>query len=90
MKPSPSDDMFPWISAENPLRYHKLRPTAGVPIPERNWYPVVVEVVDLVPGSIPERVHNMPIWRIGGWIVPGGCYTCKAVCKPFINVPRVE
>ena len=41
-----------------------LRPTAGVPIPEGNWwYPVVVEVV--VP-SIPERVQyaNMEDWRM--------------------------
>ena len=28
MKPSPSDDIFPWISAENLLRYHELRPSA--------------------------------------------------------------
>ena len=54
---------FPWISAENSLRYHKLRPAAGVPITEENWYPVVVEVVDLVPGSIPERAQyaNMEV-----------------------------
>ena len=56
------------------LRYHKLRPTAGVPIPEGNWYPVVVEVVDLVPGSIPERVqyaNNMEDWRMDcpWWLV---------------------
>ena len=45
-----------------------MRPTAGVPIPEGNWYPVVVEVVDLVPGSIPERVQyaNMEDWRMDG------------------------
>ena len=43
-----------------------MRPTAGVPIPERNWNPVVVEVVDLVPGSIPERVQyaSMEDWRL--------------------------
>ena len=43
-----------------------VRPTAGVPIPEGNWYPAVVEVVDLVPGSIPERVQyaNMEVWRM--------------------------
>ena len=54
-----------------------VTPTAGVPIPEGNWYPVVVEVVDLVPGSIPERVQyaNMEDWRMD--------------TKPFINVPCV-
>ena len=43
-----------------------VRPTAGVPIPEGNWYPVVVEVVYSVPGSIPERVQyaNMDDWRM--------------------------
>ena len=48
-------------------------PTASVPIPEGNWYPVVVEVVDLVPGSIPERVQhaNMEDWRMDcpWWLV---------------------
>ena len=42
-----------------------VRPTAG-------WYPVVVEVVDLVPGSIPERVQyaNMEDWRMDcPWLV---------------------
>ena len=42
-----------------------------MPIPEGNWYPVVVEVVDLVLDLF-RRESNMPIWRIGGWIVPGG------------------
>ena len=60
-----------------------LRPTAGVPIPEENWYPVVVEVVDLVLDLF-RRESNMPIWRIGGWIVPGGL-DCL-----YINVPCVE
>ena len=45
----------------------------GVPIPEGNWYPVVVEVVYAVPGSIPERVQyaNMDDWRMDcfWWIV---------------------
>ena len=77
MKPSPS---------ENPLRYHKLRPTAGVPIPEGNWYPVVVEeVVDLAPGSNPERVQ----YANGGLedglslVACVDCESCKAVCEPF-------
>ena len=41
-------------------------PLPGVPIPEGNWYPVVVEVVYVVPGSIPERVQyaNMDDWRM--------------------------
>ena len=47
--------------------------TAGVPIPEGNWYPVEVEVVDLVPASIPERVQyaNMEDWRMDclWWLV---------------------
>ena len=67
MKPSPSDDIFPWISAENLLRYHKLRPTASGAYPRRKLVCVVVEVVDLV-----FLGENMPIWMIGGWIAPGG------------------
>ena len=50
--------------APSPQTPPPLRPTAPG-IPEGNWYPVVVEVVDLVPGSI----SNMPLWMIGGWIV---------------------
>ena len=93
MKPSPSDDIFPWISAENPLRYHKLRPTAGVPIPEGNWYPVVVEVVDLVPESIPERVQyaNMEDWRMDcPWWLVLTVIPVKRSASLFINVPCVE
>ena len=43
-----------------------MRLTAGVPIPEGNWYPVVEEVVYSVPGSIPERVQyaKMDDWRM--------------------------
>ena len=44
-----------------------------VPIPEGNWYPVVVEVVVLVPGSIPERIQYATVddWRMDcpWWIV---------------------
>ena len=44
-----------------------------MPIPDGNWYPVLVEVVDLVRGSIPERVQyaNMDYWRMDcpWWIV---------------------
>ena len=44
-----------------------------VPIPEGNWYPVVVEVFDLVPGSIPERIEYATVdgWRMDcpWWIV---------------------
>ena len=90
MKPSPSDDIFPWISAEHPLRYHKLRPTAGVPIPEGNWYPVVVEVVELVPGSISERVQfaNMEDWRMDCpcWLVLT-VIPVKRSASLFLNVP---
>ena len=38
-----------------------------VPIPEGDWYLVVVEVVDLVPASIPEKrvqYANMDDWRM--------------------------
>ena len=37
-----------------------------MPIPEGNWYPVVVEVVYSVPKSIPERVQyaNVDDWRM--------------------------
>ena len=90
MKPSPSDDIFPWISAENLLRHHKLRPTAGVPIPERNWYPVVVEVVDLVPGSVPERVQyaNMEDWRMDClWWLVLTVNPVKRSASLFTNVP---
>ena len=58
-----------------------LRPTAGVPIPEENWHPVV----DLVPGSIPES----PICQYGGLddglslVACVDCASGKAVCKPF-------
>ena len=90
MKPSPSDDIFPWISAVNPLRYYKLRRTAGVPIPEGNWYPVVVEVVDLVPGSIPERVQyaNMEDWRMDcPWWLVLTVNPVKRSASLFINAP---
>ena len=77
-------------SAENPLRYHTLRPTAGVPIPEGNWYPVVVEVVDLVPGSIPERVQyaNMEDWRMDcPWWLVLTVNPVKRSASLFITVP---
>ena len=46
-----------------------LRPTAGAPIPERNW-------------------TNMPIWRIGGWIVPVLTVNpVKRSASLFIHVP---
>ena len=72
MKSSPSDDIFPWISAENPLRYHKLRLTAGVPIS--------VEVVGPWIYS-----GESPICQYGG-LEDGSCVdleSCEAVCKPF-------
>ena len=56
--------MKPFLSDDifNPLRY-----------PEGNWYPVVVEVVVLVPGSIPERIQYATVddWRMDcpWWIV---------------------
>ena len=80
-------------SAENPLHYHKLRPTPRVPIPEGNWYPAVVEVVDLVPGSIPERVQyaNMEDWRMDCvWWLVLTANPVKRSASLFINVPRVE
>ena len=46
-----------------------------------NWYPVVVEVADLVPESIPERVQyaNMEDWRTVNPV--------KRSASLFINVP---
>ena len=86
MKPSPSDDIFPWIPAEN----LQFRPIAGVPIPEGNWHPVVVEVVDLVPGSIPERVQyaNMEDWRMDcPWWLVLTVNPATRSASLFINVP---
>ena len=58
----------------------EAHPTAGVPIPEGNWYLVVVEVVYVIPGSIPERVQyaNMDDWRMD---VSGGLYCCFILWK---------
>ena len=54
-----------------------------VPIPEGNWHPVAVEVVawslDLF-----RRESNMPLWMIGGWIVPGGLSCGHAVCRSHV------
>ena len=76
MKPSPSD-----LSLGSLRKYHKLRP---------NWYPVVVEVVDLVPGSIPERVQhaNMEDWKMDcPWWLVLTVNPVKRSASLFITVP---
>ena len=59
---------------------------SGVPIPEGNWYPVVVEVVVLVSGSIPERVQhtNMDDWRMDcPWWLVLTVIPVSGLCKPL-------
>ena len=65
-----------------------MRPTAGVPIPEGNWYPVVVEVVDLVPGSERVQYANMEDWRMDcPWWLVLTVNPAKRSASLFINVP---
>ena len=88
MRPSPSNDIF--LGSLRKTRYHKLRPTAGVPIPGGNWYSVVVEVVDLVPGSIPETFQyaNMEDWMMDcPWWLVLTVNPVKRSGSLFINVP---
>ena len=69
-----------------------VRPTAGVPIPEENWYPVVVEVVYSVPGSIPERVQyaNMDCpWWIVLWYNPVSGLQ-RFLCHAIMSIAMIQ